>query len=309
MQNVKSLPPISYNFGGGVFTEEQILPRMEKMVASGAKRIMLDSSQLMMAADKPDFKATLQKCLAASGLVLFDAHAPHSFRDSLGCPLPDAFEHFAQISEKALNIAAELGVKTLTFHCARTRLVYNNAPASGPIEDVDLPGAKIRAIKQLENLLPKAEKLGIIIALENLFLPTGAAKFLCDVVREFNNPYLGLNYDSGHALLLERQEGKVSSDIAEWIRIGWQDDTVEFQDDQLDDMLDNVVTAHLHDNHGKEDEHVMPGQGIANWPSIVARLERAPRLVSLQSEVSPKCYLETPEIQIDCFRSVGLHRP
>ena len=308
MQDSKTLPPISYNFGKAT-AEEQILPRMEKMASAGARRIMLESAQLMLAADNPDFKETLRKCLAATGLVLFDAHAPHGFRDSLGCPLPEAFDHFRQISEKSLNIAAELGVKTLTFHCARTRLVYNNAPESGPIEDVDLPGAKTRALKQLEGLLPKAEALGITIALENLFLPTGAASFLSGLLKEFKHPYLGLNYDSGHALLLERQEGKQSSDIAEWIRIGWQDDTVEFQDDQLDEMLANVVTAHLHDNHGKEDEHIMPGNGIADWPSIVARLERAPRLVSLQSEVSSKCYLDTPELQIGSFRAVGLHRP
>ena len=92
-------------------------------------------------------------------------------------------------------------------------------------------------------------------------------------------------YDSGHALLVESQPGKKSEDIAEWIRCGWDDDTVVFLDDQLDRMLNQVVTTHLHDNNGKNDQHLAPGDGLANWDSIIERLKRAPRLVTLQSEL------------------------
>ena len=74
---------------------------------------------------------------------------------------------------------------------------------------------------------------------------------------------------------------------------------------QLDEMLDQVVTAHLHDNMGINDEHLLPGEGRANWPHIVERLRRAPRLVSLQSEVMAKYYGDDPGSQAERFRKFG----
>ena len=68
--------------------------------------------------------------------------------------------------------------------------------------------------------------------------------------------------DSVQLTRLERQLGKESEDIAERIRIGWDDDRVIFQEDQLGIMLPYVITGHFHDNNGKNDGHKMPGQGI-----------------------------------------------
>ena len=295
---MNKLPPVSYNFGANS-SAELIQSRLENLLAAGAKRVMLDASQLVLAADDPQYRKALVDGLSTTGLALFDVHAPHGVMDSFGCPLPEA--------KASLHIAAELGAKTITFHCSRTRLVKNMAPPGGPIEDVDLSGAKSRILHELEILLPEAERCHVMIALENLFLPSSTALFLTSVIKEMPHPSLGLNYDSGHALLLERQADKKPSDIAEWIRIGWTDDIVEFQPDQLDEMLAHVITAHLHDNHGINDEHLMPGNGTANWHHIIQRLEAAPRLISLQSEVSAKCYQENPGCQVKAFQKVGFN--
>ncbi len=303
---MNKLPPVSYNFGANT-SAELIQSRLENLQAAGAKRVMLDASQLVLAADDRQYRKALIDGLSATGLALFDVHAPHGVMDSFGCPIPEAEAHFLDTARKSLHTAAELGAKTITFHCARTRLVKNMAPPSGPIGDADLSGAKSRILHELEILLPEAERSHVMIALENLFLPSSTALFLTSVIKDMPHPFLGLNYDSGHALLLERQTGKHSSDIAEWIRIGWPDDIVEFQPDQLDEIIDYVITAHLHDNHGINDEHLMPGNGIANWPRIIQRLEEAPRLLSLQSEVSAKCYLEDPGCQVMAFQNVGFN--
>ncbi|MBQ7176984.1 MAG: sugar phosphate isomerase/epimerase [Victivallales bacterium] len=302
MMNI--VPPVSYNFGAST-PVELIQSRLENLRAAGAKRVMLDASQLMLAADDPQYRKALMEGLSASGLTLFDVHAPHGVMDSFGCPIPGAEAHFLETARKSIHTAAELGAQTITFHCSRTRLVKNMAPPSGPIEDVNLSGAKSRILHELDILLPEAEKCQMMIALENLFLPSSTALFLTSVIKEMQHPLLGLNYDSGHALLLEHQTGKEPSDIAAWIQIGWADDKVEFQPDQLDEMLNYMITAHLHDNHGKADEHLMPGDGIADWPHIIQRLKTAPRLLSLQSEVSAKCYLEDPGCQVRAFQNVG----
>ncbi|MBR7104924.1 MAG: sugar phosphate isomerase/epimerase [Lentisphaeria bacterium] len=299
-----TLPDISYNFGPAA-TAEEIAPRMEKLAAAGAKRIMLDAPQLLLTAQDKTYAAALEKALKENALQLFDVHAPHGAQDSFGFPAPEAWPCFYEKAFGALEAAAALGAKTVTFHCARTRRVGQMVDEYGVFEKAETAKALENVCRQLEIVLPRVEKLGLVIALENLFLPTSTASFLVSVLQKFSHPALGLNYDAGHALLLEKQPGKTSGDIAGWIRCGWDDDTVVFQEDALDLMLENVVTAHLHDNHGCEDEHRLPGQGIADWTKIIARFRQAPRLLSLQSEVSQKFYGSTPEIQPAFFHACG----
>ncbi len=300
---MKRLPILSFNYGP--VEPDQIPARLEELAAAGAHHIALEAKQLIRCADDPGYRKVIEDTLAANHLRINDVHAPYSMKDSLGCPLPGAEPHTVEILLKAIRTAAELGARTVTIHCARTRCVDRFAPETGPIEDVDLPGAKVRIIRQLEILLPEAEKCNIMLALENLFLPSSAASFLVPIVREFAHPKLGLNYDSGHALLLERLPGKDPAQIAEWISCGWPDNRVALEGDQLDMMLDNVVTTHLHDNHGINDEHMMPGDGVANWKHIFERLQRAPRLVSLQSEVLSRHFGEHPGAQIAPFVKLG----
>ena len=300
---MNELPTITCNYGPAKI--EEIPARLENMAAAGIKRILLEAKQLMTAIDDPAYRRVLLHETEVNGMKLFDAHALHSGIDSFGSPIPGAHEHLLEVARKALNGAADLGIRTVTFHTARTRLINDYAPASGAIADVDLDGARSRIMRQLEIVVPEAEKLGVMIAVENLFLPSSAADFIAPIVREFNHPNLGLNYDSGHALLLEKMPGKNPAQIAEWIQIGWADSKVTLQDDQLDAMLDQVVTAHLHDNMGIDDEHLLPGDGAANWPHIIERLRRAPRLISLQSEVLSKYYGDTPGIQAEPFRQIG----
>lgn len=300
---MNELPTITCNYGPAKI--EEIPARLENMAATGIKRILLEAKQLMTAIDDPAYRRVLLHETEVNGMKLFDAHALHGVIDSFGSPIPGAHEHLLEVARKTLNGAADLGIRTVTFHTARTRLINDYAPASGAIADVDLDGARSRIMRQLEIVVPEAEKLGVMIAVENLFLPSSAADFIAPIVREFNHPNLGLNYDSGHALLLEKMPGKNPAQIAEWIQIGWADSKVTLQDDQLDAMLDQVVTAHLHDNMGIDDEHLLPGDGAANWPHIIERLRRAPRLISLQSEVLSKYYGDTPGIQAERFRQIG----
>ena len=299
------LPEISYNFGPDA-TAEMVPVRLANLAASGVKRVMLDAVQLMRAADDKAYMDALQNGLRDNGLTVFDVHAPHGSLESFGYPADAAGHICVESAHEAMETAAELGARTVTFHVSRTRLVGRMAGEYGVFEKAELDKARPRILRQLEVVLPEAERLGLMIALENLFLPSSTATFLLSVMKEMPHPNLGLNYDSGHALLLERQPGKASEDIAEWIRMGWDDDCVVFQDDQLDAMLPYVITCHIHDNHGKNDEHLLPGKGIADWGRIVGRLRRAPRLLSIQSEVSSKYYGEKPGSQTTAFKACGL---
>ena len=46
------------------------------------------------------------------------------------------------------------------------------------------------------------------------------------------------------------------------------------------------MTAHLHDNDGYSDAHMLPGTGSIEWDKWLPALKRCPRLVSLQNETN-----------------------
>ena len=275
-------PKMTHYMGANV-TGDAIGARMEEFAAAGIKFLQLNPKDLQLMKDDAAYRKEMLHQAEANGLTIRDVHAPHQTENSLGTPIP--LELIVNSQLNAIDIAGSLGVTTITIHVGRSRRTGEFAKDFGLFPFVDLPATEKRICDALDILVPAAEKNKCVIALENLFLPPSCADFLTPIVEKYNSPYLGMCYDSGHALLVEHQEGKVSEDIAEWIRIGWDDDKVIFQNDQLDRMLNQVVTTHLHDNNGKNDQHLFPGEGVANWDAIVERLKRAPRLLTLQTEL------------------------
>ena len=283
-----ALPPLSLNIS---FPDKTVMAVYASLLSElEIKRISIDSVTLAKAGEDPGLVEAVVKAADQHHITFFDAHAPHGLGDSLGNPLPGGIEHSNEVMLKSLHTAADMGIKVLTMHTARTRLVNRFAPESGPILDIDLPGAVERTLRQLDVLIPEAEKLGIVIAIENLFLPSGTASHLMNIMERARHANLGLCYDSGHALIVEKVPGKTPDMIADWISWGWPDDTMTFQDDQLDIMLKDVVTTHFHDNNGNGDQHQLPGTGIADWKRIAERMRKAPRLLSVQSEVGKSAF-------------------
>lgn len=296
-----AFPPLSMNFS---HADKNVMELYTAMASAlGVKRMSLAAGSLSQMVEDPGYAMTVRRALARHHIDIVDAHAPHDIRDSLG-NLVDP-EYSTRILRQSLQSASEIGVRVLTVHVARTRLVRQFAPASGPVEAVDPDGALDRIRRQLEILLPEAEKLGIVIALENLFLPTSTAAFLMRIMEKVRHPHLGLCYDSGHALIVEEKPGKTPDQIADWIRYGWDDDTVTFQSEQLDIMLEHVVTTHFHDNDGTGDLHRLPGDGIADWAGIARKLKNAPRLISVQSEVASNFLTEDLDRTFRQFAQAG----
>ena len=85
----------------------------------------------------------------------------------------------------------------------------------------------------------------------------------------------------------------------------WTPVTPEFDDQVLEKMLPEVVSCHLHDNHGFRDEHQLPGRGNIDWKHIVGLLKKAPRLACVQSEVSTLSIGVTPGELCAKFRELG----
>jgi sugar phosphate isomerase/epimerase len=119
--------------------------------------------------------------------------------------------------------------------------------------------ARISAVKDsLKELIPYAMKKGIQLAAENL--PSALAMQVFHAALE-DQPGLGVCYDSSHA--------RISGD-------GF---------DVLQRYRERVIALHISDNRGKNDDHMLPFEGVIEWPEFAQYLGRLPQIGILMLEV------------------------
>ena len=124
-----------------------------------------------------------------------------------------------------------------------------------------------------------------MLLIENSFEKTNAPDEIINYVKTFPSKNFGVCFDSGHANLMEYFPGKEFSKFYPGVTEAWDEDAVGYCNDALDRLLPHIVTCHLHDNNGYIDSHKMPGDGTINWDNLVSKLENAPRLMTIQTEV------------------------
>jgi sugar phosphate isomerase/epimerase len=97
-------------------------------------------------------------------------------------------------------------------------------------------------------LVKEAEKLGVTLALENVF--DQGPQTLKKLLEEINSPHCGLCFDTGHWLIFSKR--------------GWEE--------WMEVLGDRLVEVHLHDNNGEEDQHLPPGDGKFDFTGFFRRL-------------------------------------
>jgi sugar phosphate isomerase/epimerase len=180
-----------------------------------------------------------------------------------------------QIFEGLLGYAAEMDASHIVYHAA-------NLPDEPASED-----ALLAETRSLAELATRAERLGLIIALENLapvFPSRDALSFtpmiLRTMAKRVSSPSVGLCMDLGHA------------NIVASLR---RTDPLEL----IEPALDCVVLFHLHDNLGARrgdqgppeldplrlDLHLPPGRGTVPWTRLAPLIAR--KAAPLILEVHP----------------------
>ena len=269
-------------------------------VLAGVKHLVLNHEFMMAFLGNPNLIPVVQKEMADAGLDFVDSHAVFGRYSDLNCPNPDLFPVMLQMHKAEMEICAMLGVKTICIHTG------NNAwPQTGgycPAPDAEISHCLDRIRRGLDTLLPEAERLGVVIGIENVWFETNTPEHLLEIKRDFPTPALGFCYDSGHAHLMRKDRGveKCSPKNA-WGAIGKQ---VPWDEHILDKLLDDVVICHLHGNDGITDLHRLPEDSDIDWNDICAKLHKAPRLQSLQSEVIPQQCCRTIHEVVKSFEKV-----
>ena len=182
-------------------------------------------------------------------LHLHALHAPTSRDTSAtrqgGTPIsiadPERVRRLDAVDEvkRALEVAEHIPCKFLVQHLGASR------------EAAD-PRLYDAAFNSLEHLTVFARQRGVTIALENTPGGLGSPGMLRQFIADTHMGSLRLCFDVGHAHM---------------------EDGVERG---FEKMRDLVVTAHLHDNHGEKDDHLLPYEGSIDWSAALAEMAVAP---------------------------------
>jgi sugar phosphate isomerase/epimerase len=212
-------------------------------------------------------------------------HGPAELR--VGNPAADrAFEGL-------LAYAAESGARMLVYHA-------RNLPDEPASQDLQL--AETRSLGRLAK---QAEKLGVLVALENLapFYPSPerlswTPMVLRSLAHKLESDAIGLCLDLGHAhLVADLRHASVG--------------------ELIEPVLDVVVLFHLHDNLGARrgdrtaleldplrlDLHLPPGRGTLPWPTVAASLDDHP--APLMLEVHPPHRGSPEELRAGLLAALG----
>ena len=121
----------------------------------------------------------------------------------------------------------------------------------------------------LETLLPFAEARGVTLALENIPNELSTVEGMRRFLEDAQLGKVGICFDSGHSHLQA-------------------DPHAEIRDGEA-----RIVATHLHDNHRKKDEHLLPFDGDIDWTKVLEALEAVQYSGSLTLEL--KAWNRPPE--------------
>lgn len=249
----------------------------ERFASIGTKYLTFDAETTQVFYERSSFIRELHQKAGQFGLAFRDAHAPWGAGKDLN---ELASEEQLAAVEKIIAILGECGGRTLTFHIG-TSCIYKTGDWAGREEYY-----RTIAAKALERLLKSAEKYNVILCVENCFEPSTTAEEAIALVKKFDSPFLGLCLDCGHANLMEPMADRDVTKMVNYIQRAWNMKGPAFTPGIAEMMLPDIVTVHVHDNNGLDDKHALPDEnGTVPWGRINGVLKKAPRLLSLQSEV------------------------
>ena len=266
--------PLAYYFSWGKVSDDMLPYILQEFKDNGAENMVFGHEWLTRILHDPLFFSHLRKHAYDIGLNVIAPHAPWGQPFDLCCIDRARRPKLIEDHKTAMAYAAEMGAKTYTMHVGAFESVFYKTPNSELLK---------LSLDSLEKLLPRAEELGIVIAVENSYERSNTAEEAVYYASYFDSPWIGCCFDCGHANMME-PAGKIREKYFSEMDDAWGED-IEYCENSLDKMLPYIVTCHLHDNSGYGDDHALPGTGTIDWKPLIAKIKTAPRLISMQTEV------------------------
>jgi sugar phosphate isomerase/epimerase len=191
----------------------------------------------------------LAEWLDDTRLTLRSMHAPiardyvnGSWKDGLSLAATDESQRKAAVEETlaTLDIAAAVRYSTLVVHGGVPE------PHGGPADN-----HLASLVRSLEELSPVAQQYGVRLAVEVIPNALSTPAALVDLIEsDIDAADLGICMDVGHARLM--------GDVV----------------DAIETCSGHLFTTHLHDNRGRNDDHLVPGKGVIDWDATLLALQK-----------------------------------
>ena len=219
-----------------------------EIAAHGFETVEVFAAQTHLDYHNPSVVADLQQWLAEAGLELHGVHAPVSDPAgsrpgefmSIASAEPKARAQAMAEVERALQVARRIPMKVFVVHLGWPR---THKAFGGSNRDA--------ARRSVEELLAMAAPLGVRVAIEvipnDLSRPGSLVHFSEE---DLDTGEVGICLDFGHAHL----EG----DLVDAIEV----------------VSGHLVSVHVHDNHGRADDHLMPYDGSIDWAAALTALQK-----------------------------------
>lgn len=165
--------------------------------------------------------------------VQISFHAPFDTVD-LSSSNPEQWQEAFDAMTQALKVARQLNAKTFVIH-PRNQANGPNWSAS------NLPAFQ----NSVSRLMHLASRHRIVIAIENTGVFTSNESNMIDILELLPPHGVGACFDTGHAQL--------SGNLLEYSRL----------------ITPRASVLHIHDNDGKSDQHLLPGEGTIDWDAFV----------------------------------------
>ncbi|MEQ1895822.1 MAG: sugar phosphate isomerase/epimerase family protein [Vicinamibacterales bacterium] len=149
-------------------------------------------------------------------------------------------QHAVEETRRAMDLAAAASCPTVTVSLERPGLTL-----------ADHPDSATSARRSLEELVRHAEAAGVTLALRVGTGPLSTADALLRLIEhDLDGSGAGICVDYGHA--------HMRGDVV----------------DALETAAEYMVLALLHDNHGRRDDHLVPGIGTIDWASAMMTTQK-----------------------------------
>jgi sugar phosphate isomerase/epimerase len=220
------------------------------IAAAGFEAVSVFATRTHFDYHNPRSIADLQQWLAEAGLELHGIHAPvaESFIAGRWGPLlslasVDGEARARAVAEatRAIQIARRIPAAVLVTHVGLPRS-QQPSPATNSRE---------AARRSIEELQREAAPLGVRVAIEvipNELSRAGSIVHFIETDLEVTD--VGICLDFGHAHL----EGDLL--------------------DAIETVSEHLITADVHDNRGRSDEHLVPFDGTVDWPAALTAIQK-----------------------------------
>jgi len=159
--------------------------------------------------------------------------------------LTEVFELNRRLAERGMEACRLLGGEVVVVHTGSCRVPTR--------EFFELTERKCLSL--LRSLASRAREVGVKLAVENGMTPSSPFSTPGELLKVVEEVGAGIVYDVGHANLRERAEGR-KLDVRSQVRT----------------MGKSLLHLHVHDNRGKDDDHLVPGEGEIDFTALSGAL-------------------------------------